>query len=598
MKELISLEDIDRFVASGKKIIYMDKDFIITPAARDAAKENKLQLRIGKPLVEENKQENDEKVNAHIDRNNLNNVSHLQEIISQVSKKLIGKMSEIKNDHCSKNEITMDSDLKAIQSAREIARTCKVAQMKFADYTEEKVEKIIISMVRAAVNNAEYLAEMAVEETGFGKVEDKVLKNRFASQDVYNFIRNMKTVGVIREDTENKIIEIAEPVGVLLGIVPSTNPTSTVIYKSIIALKSRNGIVFSPHPSALKCSIEAVRIMNAAAVEAGAPDGIIGSIKLASMEATNELMKMPEISMIIATGGSAMVKASYSVGKPALGVGPGNTPAYIEKTADIKKAVSNIIASKTFDNSTICASEQSVITEMCIKDRVVEEFKNQGAYFMDEKETELVSKVLFKNGHSMNPKLVGRTPLEIAQRAGITIPVGTKVLIGEQKGVGEGYPLSYEKLTTVLGFYTVRDWEEACDVCIKLLNNGGIGHTLSIHTEDRDMVMKFTAKPVFRILVNTPSSLGSTGVVTGLSPAFTLGCGTWGGSSTSDNVTPMHLINIKRVAYQIRDIPLAKPPAIMDTVKSINPLVSKEEIDEIVLRVIKALKESGEMVGY
>ncbi len=450
--------------------------------------------------------------------------------------------------------LNFDYDLQSVQETRNLARQAKQAQTELAQFNSEQIDKIIRNMVKVAEENAVSLAKLAVEETGFGKVEDKIFKNRFASTELYQFIKPMQTIGVIKEDKINKVMEIAEPVGLLMGIVPSTNPTSTTIYKSLIAIKARNGIVFSPHPSALKCTLEAAKLMNDAAVAAGAPANIIGCISKPSMNATNELMKCDEVAMIIATGGSAMVKAAYSAGKPALGVGPGNVPAYIERTADIPKAVRNIIASKTFDNGTICASEQSVVVEECIRNQVMEEFKRQGGYFMTPEETEQVGRKLFNRGHAMNAKMVGRSAADIAAGAGISIPPGTKVLLGEQQGVGEQYPLSYEKLTTVLAFYTVKDWHEACDLCMKLLYNGGVGHSLSIHTETPEMAIKFAEKPVFRILVNTASTHGGVGVSTGLAPAFTLGCGTWGGSATSDNVTPMHLINIKRVAYGIKDV--------------------------------------------
>lgn len=447
----------------------------------------------------------------------------------------------------------IDYDLRSIQEVRNLARLGKIAADQIADYNEKQIEKILCNMVKVAEENSVCLAKMAVEETGFGKVEDKAYKNHMASTGVYNATKDMKTIGVIRENVVEKVIDIAEPVGVLMGIVPSTNPTSTTIFKSIIAIKSRNAIVFSPHPAALKCTMKAVSLMNEAAVAAGAPENIISVIPTPSIEATNELMKSKEVSMIIATGGPGMVKAAYSSGKPALGVGAGNSPAYIERTADIKQAVKNIIASKTFDYGTICASEQSIIVEECNHDQVVAELKKQGGYFMTTEETAKVSDLLFKNGgHNMNAKFVGRSPQVISTAAGISIPDGTKVLIGEQNGVGDGYPLSYEKLTTVLAFYTVRDWHEACELSIKLLQNG-IGHTMSLHTGDRDMVMKFAKKPASRILVNTGGSQGGTGASTGLLPSFTLGCGTWGGSSVSENVSPMHLINIKRVAYGIKD---------------------------------------------
>lgn len=445
-----------------------------------------------------------------------------------------------------------DYDLRSVQEVRNLARLGKIATEQIADYTEEQIDRILRNMVKVAAENSVMLAKMAVEETGFGKVEDKTYKNHMASTLLYKSIKDMKTIGVIQENVIDQVIDIATPVGLVMGIVPSTNPTSTAIFKSIIAVKSRNAIIFSPHPSAAKCTMKAAMLMNEAAVEAGAPANIIGCISMPTIDATNELMKAKEVAMIIATGGPGMVRASYSAGKPALGVGAGNCPAYIEKTADVKKAISNIIASKTFDYGTICASEQSIIAEECNKDEVVAELKKQGGYFMNKEETAKVCALLFKNGHAMNAKFVGRSPQVIADAAGITIPTCTKVLIGEQEGVGNDYPLSYEKLTSVLAFYTAKDWHEACDLCIKLLQNG-IGHSMSIHTEDRDMVMKFAAKPSSRILVNTGSTQGATGASTGLIPSFTLGCGTWGGSSVSENVSPMHLINIKRVAYGLRD---------------------------------------------
>jgi acetaldehyde dehydrogenase (acetylating) len=445
-----------------------------------------------------------------------------------------------------------DKDLRSIQEARDLARLGKVAANKIADYTEEQIDKILRNMVKVAEENAVCLAQMAVEETGFGKVEDKTFKNHLAATILYDSIKDMKTIDIIREDEVNKLIEIAEPVGLVMGIVPSTNPTSTAIFKAMISIKSRNAIVFSPHPSAAKCTIKAAQLMQDAAVEAGAPENIISCVTIPTIGATNELMKSKEVAIIIATGGPGMVKAAYSSGKPALGVGAGNSPAYIERTANIEQAVRNIMASKTFDNGTICASEQSIICEECNEDAVIQEFKKHGGYFMTKEETDMVCKLLFKNGHAMNAKFVGRSPQVIASAAGIEIPQGTKVLIGRQNGVGEGNPLSYEKLTTVLGFYTVKDWHQACDLSIELLQNG-IGHTMSIHTEDRDIVMKFAKKPASRILVNTGGTQGGTGASTGLNPSFTLGCGTWGGSSVSENVTPEHLINIKRVAYGLKD---------------------------------------------
>ncbi|MTK05909.1 MAG: acetaldehyde dehydrogenase (acetylating) [Hungatella sp.] len=445
-----------------------------------------------------------------------------------------------------------DYDLRSIQEARDLARNGEAAAKKIAGYTAEQIDVILKSMAKAGEEHSLCLAQMAVEETGFGKVMDKAYKNHAASTLLYEEIKDMKTRGILCEDTTKQTFDVAEPVGLVMGIVPSTNPTSTVFFKSMIAIKSGNAIVFSPHPSAAKCTQKAAEVMCEAAIAAGAPEGIISCVTMPSMGSTNELMKCKEVSIIIATGGPGMVKAAYSAGKPAIGVGAGNSPAYIEKTADVKHAVRTIMASKTFDYGTICASEQSIICEESNHAEVVAELKSQGGYFMTKEETDKVCNLLFKNGHNMNAKFVGRSPQVIAAAAGITIPEGTRVLIGKQEGVGEGYPLSYEKLTTVLGFYTVKDWEEACGLSYRLLQNG-IGHTMSIHTQDRDMVLKFAAKPASRILVNTGGSQGGTGISTGLPIAFTLGCGTCGGSSVSENVSPKHLLNVKTVAFGLKD---------------------------------------------
>lgn len=446
----------------------------------------------------------------------------------------------------------IDYDLRSVQEARDLARLGQIATEQIARYNDEQIDRILRNMVAVAEANSVLLAKMAVEETGFGKVEDKTYKNHLASTILYEAMKDMKTSGIIGEDPVKGIIEVADPVGLLMGIIPSTNPTSTVIYKAMIAIKARNAIVFSPHPSAAKCTLKAAQLMADAAVAAGAPANIVGCVSMPSMPATDELMHCDEVKMIIATGGPGMVKAAYSAGKPALGVGAGNSPAYIERTADIKKAVSNIMASKTFDNGTICASEQSIICEECNKDAVIAEFKAQGAYFMTDEETKTVCKLLFKNEHTMNAKFVGKTALVIAEAAGISVPFNTRVLIGYQAGAGDEYPLSYEKLTSVLAFYVVKDWREACDLSIQLLQNG-IGHTMSLHTNDRNIVLEFAAKPASRILVNTGGTMGGTGASTSLFPAFTLGCGTMGGSSVSENVGPLQLVNIKKVAYGIKD---------------------------------------------
>ncbi|MCI1903684.1 MAG: acetaldehyde dehydrogenase (acetylating) [Enterococcaceae bacterium] len=449
---------------------------------------------------------------------------------------------------------TIDKDLFSIQEARDLARKGHEAAQKIATFTPDKIDAILRSMRDAGEKNAVNLAKRAVEETGFGKVYDKAYKNHVASTLLYEQIKDEKTIGIIHEDPQKGTFEVAEPMGLIMGIVPSTNPTSTVFFKSMIAIKSRNAIVFAPHPAAKECTKWAADIMDRAAVAAGAPEGTITCVSTPTMPSTNELMHLKEIALIIATGGPGMVKAAYSSGKPAIGVGAGNSPAYIERTADVESAAEKIIASKIFDYGTICASEQSIVCEECNKEQVIAAFEKNGGYFMTPEETQKVCDLLFKNGgHAMNAKFVGRSPQVIAEGAGIDIPDGTKVLIGAQAGVGDGYPLSYEKLTTVLGFYVVNDWEEACQLSIKLLQNG-IGHTMSIHTRNPEMVLKFAAKPASRILVNTGGSQGGTGISTGLPIAFTLGCGTLGGSSVSENVGPKHLLNVKTVASELKDV--------------------------------------------
>ncbi|MDP4125722.1 MAG: acetaldehyde dehydrogenase (acetylating) [Bacillota bacterium] len=448
----------------------------------------------------------------------------------------------------------LDRDLASLQEVRNLARSARKAQDVLKNFTQEQVDRIIDSLREAGETNASHLATMAVSETGMGKYEDKCFKNYFASRTVYESIKNMKTVGILREDEQQRLWEIAEPVGVIAAIVPTTNPTSTVIYKAMIALKSRNAIVFSPHPSAVKCTYEAAKLMHQAAMAAGAPEGVIGCITNISLGATQELMKHPDVAVILATGGSALVKAAYSSGKPALGVGPGNVPAFVERSADLAKAAECIITGKTFDNGTICASEQSIVAEDCIADELIQQLKQKGAYFLNPEEVQKVSKVVMLPNVSMNPKVVGKEPKFIAQMAGISIPEQTKCLVAPLEGVGPQWPLSHEKLTTVLAFYRVKDWHEGCERCIQLLEAGGIGHSLAIHSNDESIIREFgLKKPIFRVLVNTPATLGGVGATTALSPSFTLGCGTWGGSSVSENVTPLHLINIKRVVWGIRD---------------------------------------------
>lgn len=497
-----------------------------------------------------------------------------------------------------------DKDLRSIQEVRTLIGKAEAAEREFADFSQEQVDKVCAAIAKACADNAERLAKMAVEETGFGIWQDKVLKNLLGSTITYDYIRPMKTVGIIRQDEGKKVWEVAVPMGIVAALIPSTNPTSTVMYKTLIALKAGNAIIHSPHPNAINCILETCRIIEKAALDAGAPAGIVQCISVATPEGTSALLKDRRIGMILATGGEAMVRAAYSSGNPALGVGPGNGPSYIEKSADIPQAVRHIMQSKTFDNGTICASEQSVITEACIKDRVIQEFKAQGGYFLSEEESEKVGRFIMRANGTMNPKIVGRSAQTIAEMAGITIPSGTKVLISMQTRVGKDNPYSREKLCPILGFYVEDNWESACRRSMEILYNEGVGHTMTIHSEDMSVIREFALKkPVSRLLVNTMGSLGGTGVSTGLAPALTLGCGAVGGSATSDNVTPMNLINIRRVAFGTKELDEIRGqnprPEESCPVKQTAPCreeqcassLSRKEIEEITRMVLARLAQ-------
>jgi acetaldehyde dehydrogenase (acetylating) len=451
-----------------------------------------------------------------------------------------------------------NKDLTSIAEARALARTAKQAQPLLAELSQEQIDQIVTAMAGAVTPHAEALARLAVEETGFGVVEDKIQKNLFGSKQVYEFIRPMRTVGVIGRVEDKKVVEIAEPFGVVAAIVPSTNPTSTAIYKVLIALKARCPIVISPHPSATRCITRTVELMAEAAERAGVPAGSIGWMKTVTLEGTQELMKAREVAVILATGGMGLVRAAYSAGKPAYGVGPGNAPCYIERSADLPKAASDIMIGKTFDNGLLCSSPNSVVADEPIAEEARRQFQSLGAYFMNEAETDALAKVLVTAQRLPNPSLVGRPASVVAEKAGLKVPEGTKVLIAPLKGVGRDYPLSIEKLCPVLSWYVVSDWRQGCERCIEILRYGGMGHTMAIHSENQDVILQFgLRKPAFRICVNTPTTHGSIGLTTGLDPAMTLGCGGWGGNITSDNISPRHLLNIKRLAYEVRPAPLS-----------------------------------------
>ena len=451
--------------------------------------------------------------------------------------------------------MALDRDLQSIQEVRDLIAKAKEAQKVLATYSQEKVDKLICEIAKACAGEAERLAKMAVDETGFGVWQDKVLKNLLGSTITYEYCKDMKTVGIIKECEECGLMEVGVPMGIVAALIPSTNPTSTTMYKSIISIKAGNAIVISPHPNAKGCILETVKIIREAITRAGAPADIVQSISLTTIDATNTLLKSRDIGVILATGGEAMVRAAYSSGNPAIGVGPGNGPAYIERTADIPLAVKRIFDSKTFDNGTICASEQSIVTEKCIKDKVVEEVKKQGGYFLNAEETKKLSGFILRANGTMNPKIVGKSAKVIADMAGFSIPEGTRVLVSEQTTVAKDNPYSREKLCPILAFYTEPSWEAACERCMQILYNEGVGHTMTIHSQDKNVIREFALKkPVSRLLVNTPGALGGTGATTALAPALTLGCGAVGGSATSDNITPLNLINIRRVAYGIKEL--------------------------------------------
>ena len=449
-----------------------------------------------------------------------------------------------------------DKDLASIAEARALARRAKEAQLVLAEFSQSQVDAIVDAMAAAVTPQAEALARLAVEETGFGVVADKVQKNLFASQRVHEFIKPMKTVGVINRNDDKKIIEIAEPFGVVAAVIPSTNPTSTAIYKILISIKARCAVVMTPHPSAARCITCTADIMNEAGRRAGLPDGAIGWMKTVTLEGTQELMKAREVSVILATGGMGLVRAAYSAGKPAYGVGPGNAPCYIESSADVRKAANDILTGKAFDGGVLCSSPNSVVVDQAIEAEARRQFLDQGGYFLSAAEADTLAKHLVTPQRLPNPAFVGKPATFIAQQAGIAVPPNTRALIAELKGVGRDYPLSFEKLCPVLSYYVVKDWREGCERCKQILRYGGMGHTMSIHSQNDAVILEFGLhKPAYRICVNTPTTHGSIGLTTGLDPAMTLGCGGFGGNITSDNISPRHLINVKRVAYELRSVP-------------------------------------------
>jgi len=445
-----------------------------------------------------------------------------------------------------------DKDLLSIQQARSLAAAAREAQKALKEFSQEQVDRIVEAMAGAARGEAERLAKLAHEETGFGNTKDKTLKNLFAAVDVLEYIRPLRTVGILREDKERRVVEIAEPMGVVAAVIPSTNPTSTAIFKALVSVKARNAVVMSPHPSARNCILETVRVMHGPAVAAGLPKDALSCMTEVSLEGTQELMRCRDTGVILATGGIGLVRAAYSSGKPAYGVGPGNVPAYIHQSADVPKAARDVMNGKTFDNGTLCSSEQSIVCDEAIKDQVIAEVKRNGGYFLSDAESAAVARVVVTPQRLANPEIVGKPATYIAEKAGVKVPPETRALIAPLTGVGRDFPLSIEKLCPVLAFYVVKDWHEGCERVLQLLRYGGTGHTMAIHSKDDAVIREFALKkPVFRIVANSQSSMGATGYTTGLAPSMSLGCGAYAGNITSDNITPFHLINIKRLAYEL-----------------------------------------------
>ena len=442
----------------------------------------------------------------------------------------------------------LDKDLQARQEARDLCKQAQLAQRELFFYPQEKLDAIVEAVAGAFSTAAPELAQMAVEETGFGNIDDKIIKNEFASKRVLEAIRPMKTVGILKE--EPGLWEVGVPVGVIAAIVPSTNPTSTVCYKAMIALKAGNAIVFSPHPKALACTLRAAKLVAEAAEQAGAPKGSVSCLSIPSLEGCRELMSAGDVKLILATGGPAMVKAAYSSGKPAIGVGAGNGPAYLHPSCDLSDALEKILRSKTFDNGTVCASEQSVIVHKDMDAAAKEAARSMGYYFMDDREAKALGAILFRPGGALNPEIVGKSAGVLAEKAGFEVPLSAKILVAGERDAGREYPYSHEKLCPVLGWFVVENEEEAQKLAIKVLCHEGAGHTFSIHAKDTDVIRRFCREiPVSRFLVNAPAAQGGIGAATRLFPALTLGCGAVGGSSSSENISPRELVNIRKVAW-------------------------------------------------
>ena len=448
----------------------------------------------------------------------------------------------------------MDADLASIQDARDALHRVRDAQHRFKTASQEEVDRIVDAMVEAGAREAERLGRMAHGETGFGRPESKTQKNLFATRTLRERMEGMRTAGIIAKHENGKVWEVATPMGVVAALVPSTNPTSTAMYKAIISAKARCGIVMSPHPRGVNCTAEALRVVAEAAYAAGAPEGLFACLTKVTMEGTNEILEHPITDVILATGGGAMVRAAYSKGKPAYGVGSGNVPAYVDRSANLEKAASDILTGTSFDWGTLCSTERSVVADAPIRSRLLDALRQRGGHVCSDAEREKL-RAIIKPGGRFNTDIVGQSPQRIAEMAGFSVPADTRALIAEVDAVGKDEPLSMETLSPILSFYATDGWERGCERCIEILEFGGIGHTLAVHAGAERVIEAFAIKkPSMRIVVNTVAALGSVGMTTRLFPAMTLGPGTVGGSITSDNVSPLHLINVKRVAFETQPL--------------------------------------------
>lgn len=482
-----------------------------------------------------------------------------------------------------------DKDLLSVQQARQMMQLARAAQLAWANATQEQVDRVCAAMADVAFQASERLGRMASEETGYGVPEHKKLKNEFASKAVWESIKNIKTVGVVNHDAARKVYEIAWPMGIVAALTPSTNPTSTTINKILISVKARNAIIVAPHPSAVNSCLETARVMADAAVAAGAPEHLVQCMSYISLPGTDELLSHKYIGVILATGGTPMVRAAHSKGKPAYGVGPGNVPAYVDRSADLEKAARYIVASKAFDHSVICATEQAVVADRPIAARLQQLMENEGAYFMDEQQSQAIRELLFQPNGAINVDTVGKSAQVLAGMAGIQVPSSARILVAKLNKVGPEEPLSREKLTTVLGWYEEDGWEMGCDRALEMIYFGGRGHSIVIHATDEDVIMRFgLEKPVFRIGVNTMGTLGMIGLTTHVMPSLTLGSGGIGGSITGDNITVYHLFNLKRLAYETQSPP---EEALRPGTTPAGPLFGPEakELESIVEDVVNEI---------